>query len=1276
MLPKNLRTLWVETSPEKAIARARKLLDKGKLDGAISVLKDTLEAGGEEQRVRMELSQILLTSGRAKEAADGYKHLLKASPESHHQVAEAAEWARANQQDASPLHEVLAEHLVSRKDLQGGFAALERMGRDRLKPVLDARLNQLGRFLGADGRSIPRTALPVVFLIGLLQEAMGDDPAAVQTYAKIAKTFPGDIETVDSRLKGIVVRHYRSAPLRAMLAELYLTAGQELRAIEEYVQMAELDARSAPQAAAALEELASVSTSPQEVYWGLVRIRHKEGAREELLRAAGSLLAANGHLEELYSLLEALSAEGKPDPRLKLLTGEAALKVGKGSRAIGAFSSVASEGPPEVRSLARDALGRMLATAPENPDLISAVVDLDIRANDIDSAVGHIKTLSGISGSEAAAVARLQSVLISHPDHGEAEALLEQLSISQENPTTSAVFLRRRLRRGKKEAAAALKSLKGLVDRYPDNSEAKMALAEALMATGDPDGSWRVVKPFLDASMGPDPQLLHLMVLIGGSSKKMCQKVTAAFCDAAPALAGSPEGQFALGEMAARCGDLKAAVESFKPAAAFSPAAAAETIQALRTLCPPEKSGEAATALADLLADMGDFSAAAAALASPEATGRVPASLLDKLQNAFRADPENVELRVAVASALAAGGNAAHARRLIEDGIRRAGADAPASLHLAAGDAWVRESNLTEAVRSYARAMARDKSMAEETARRLAKVLEKDVGHASAHLAMGRARLLGGSAREGVNELLTAWSIKPELGETILKDLAYAAHAFPLEPQVALARSQVQLAQGEVDAAAESMGMALQTSPSVAGDVLVRLQSLVRDHPSCAKGHFHAAQAWLVTGRCAEASKALVAAAEQEPALLEKSVVAIGALISKYPGEPAPHVAHARLEELRGNRSASAEAYCESLEYGADPSSVLDAMRRLAGEEGQSQGRTLVVFARALRQQSRAEQAASSLDRALALAPELIHEIEAEASALCRAFAEDPAVLLMRAKLSLASLDTAGALRDAERLLDMDPSRWGPVSEIVFKIAEAGGDAAACALLRARAFAAGGEYVAAADLLDEWISRCEGERRIAMCLTRARVERRRGDVDAARKWTAEAERLSADREGFLSNLHEETVQAARSIAMRQSTTSDLWKGLWASLQMGDADGAEKIAASLGLNPRGGDGVAEADREAAREALALIACMRGNYGAAAELMVSASSSRRKAHIMERAGRLAEAAACLEDLAASGAEAGESVRRIYGKLAATELLGEPACLEAETQLDFSARTAIGS
>ena len=98
---------------------------------------------------------------------------------------------------------------------------------------------------------------------------------------------------------------------------------------------------------------------------------------------------------------------------------------------------------------------------------------------------------------------------------------------------------------------------------------------------------------------------------------------------------------------------------------------------------------------------------------------------------------------------------------------------------------------------------------------------------------------------------------------------------------------------------------------------------------------------------------------------------------------------------------------------------------------------------------------------------------------------------------------------------------------------------------------------------------------------------------------------------------------------------------------------------------------EGDRQASDEALALIASHRGQYSMAAELMSEAPPSGRKAHFLEKAGRVEEAAACLEELASAGAEVNDHVMRLYCRLATEEFAREPACLEAETHLDFSTR-----
>jgi tetratricopeptide (TPR) repeat protein len=1270
VLPKNLRTLWTETSPDKAIARAQRLLEKGRPDSAVAALQDAIDAGGEDPRLRMELSKILMTLGQAREAAEGFKGALKSLPDMRHQLAELVEWARANQHEAEPLHEVLAEHHVSRRDFTAAFDSLEKVGKDRLRALLESRLVNLSRFLskGPD-QSIPRSALPLTYFAALVYEALGEDRKAMESYRRIVENHPTEMETVERRLRGVVARHFRSAPLRASLAEIYLSAGQEERAVEQFVEMVDLDSETAPRAAAALDELADKLPEPSAALWGLVKVRRSAGAVPELIHAAGRLIATGKHLDELHDLLEKFTLEGKHDPRLQLLIGETAQRGGKIGRSIAAFTSAARHPSAQVRGLAREALERMLESHSEESRLLEALADIAVQEGRTDEAVQHLDGLAKVSEEQGAVARRLQSILLSDPENDKAEALMERLASELDDPGLPAAFLRRRLRRGAEELPGARQAIASLKARHPGDPRVRLAAAEAKAASDEMKGAWTELKPLLDSTTGPDPTLLHLMVLIGSSSLELCREISERFFTVAPALAGSPEGQFALGEMAARSGDMAAAAEAFRGAASFSPAAAAEVIESIRTTSRLADSSDALLALVDLLIDSGEFVKAAEILSQSESIAGVPAPVMAKLQKAFRADPENSDLRIAMAAALAAGGNAAHARRLIEDGIRRAGGAAPPSLHLAAGDAWLREGNVTESVRSYSRAMAQEKTLAGQVGRHLERVLAVDVGHAGAHLALGRSRLLDDRSRDGVNALLTAWSIRPALGGAILKDLAYAAHSFPLEPQVDLARAQILLGQGEVEASSDALGAALRTSPGIAPEVLVRLQAIVKGHPSCARAHLHAARAWRIQGRCGEASKAFLAAAETDAGLMEQAMVGLADLMKTFPTEPFPHTARARLEEARGQVAEAADAIQAAMDRGAPDEGILENLRRLAAVEGPGQGRALLALGRGCRISGIPDEAAAAMEKAAMVAPDLLPRIREEVAELVKEIAGSPEARLASARLALASLSPEEALEEGERLFDLTPASWRQITDLAVEIDEAGGDPTRCAWLRARAFVAGGDYDAAANLLQERIPECDSDLKGKMCLLAARVERRRGGRELAERFMSEAASLAPDREEFLNTIHEETVASARSAARTHSTTSDLWRALRASLDLGDAEGAGRIGALLGLEASARGTGAEPDRQAAREALAAIACLEGRYGSAAELLEDSPASPLRVFALRRAGRLMEAAVCLEETESPAGGMQQSARDLYRRLAAEEFLGEPGCLEAETTLEFS-------
>ncbi len=1273
MLTKTILNLWSDSAPGKVLARAQKYVEKGRPDAAAEVLRDAIAAGGEELTLRMELSRLLIEVNQVRQAAEGLKSFLKSHPSEAHHVQELLEWSRANHHEVQPLHEVLAEHHVGRRELRAAFESFEKIGKESLGALLDARLANLSRFLEKQPGAIPRTALSLVYLAALIHEALGEDPKAVEIYHRIVAAHPGELKGIEDRLRGITARHYRSGSLRAALAAIYVTAGDRDRAVAEYVNMAEIDPRSAPQAAEALRQIADGPDAPASALMGMVKALRGAGDQEALRSACRELLQRGGPAAELFEVLETMAVEGRQDPAAQVLLGEAAERAGKISKAITAYASAFEEAPQEVVGQARAGLERIVEQHPGEIRAAEILADLAIREGRYDDAITCLEKFS--SGPELASrvASRLQTLLISSPGHAGAIALLERIAPALDDPQLAVLFLRSRLREGPDAAREALEKIERILSRSPSDGPVRQAAVEARAACGDMRGAWKILEPLLDGTTGIDPALLHLMVLVGGSAPDLCVEVSERFASMAPALAETPEGRFCLGEMAARSGEVERALEWFRSAAAFSDAAAREVLSAARELCGAKPAGRAAGALAELFVDVGDFSGAASMLAAVDGLGPEGGRILDKIEKAYRKDTEDGDRRLALAAALAASGRSAQARQLIDVGIARAGPAAPGPLHLAAGDAWLRDGNLAEAVRSYSKAMAQDKALAGESVRRIERVLSLDVGHAAAHLARGRGLLLEGNPREGVNALLTAWSIKPSTGAAIMKDLAYAGRAFPLEPSVDLARAQICLGQGDVEAAADSLGAALKASPTMAHEVLARLQAIVRSHPSCASAHLHAARAWRIRKRYREAGEEYLAALELDSKLLDHVASGIADLLGSFPAAPEPQIARARMEEARGNPSMAAEAWEAAALKGAEPSVVTRALEKLSAMKGPHRGRTLFALARASSHMGRPAEASRALLDASRLAPERLAEALEESDRIVERFPEEPEARLTRASLLVAELEPARALPDLERVLDLAPSQWKEVAELAGAVAKAAAEPERCALIGARALAAGGDLEAAAAALAPWADRVQGELRSRMLLLGARIERRRGHKEKARRRMEEAAAAAADRRAFLVSLLEETRSAALAAARIRGSTSERWKALRALLDLGDAEAAGALADEMGLAAEalkpGGSG----RPNAAREVLARISCLRGRYGEGARLLEDAPSSALKAHVLQRSGRLIEAAACIDESGVRAGDTGLPAHAIYRTLAAREFLREPACLEAETSLNFSAGAA---
>src|SRR6185503_11562233 len=129
-----------------------------------------------------------------------------------------------------------------------------------------------------------------------------------------------------------------------------------------------------------------------------------------------------------------------------------------------------------------------------------------------------------------------------------------------------------------------------------------------------------------------------------------------------------------------------------------------------------------------------------------------------------------------------------------------------APLALTYGDALCRTGRLNDAVRAYAAAASRDPALAKETIERRRAALQLDSGLEAARLTLGRLLMHEGRVEEGVRDLMAAWSARPDLAASILKDLDRAARRHAGETMLDLARARLLASLGKAAEAAELAG--------------------------------------------------------------------------------------------------------------------------------------------------------------------------------------------------------------------------------------------------------------------------------------------------------------------------------------------------------------------------------------------------------------------------------------------------------------------------------------
>jgi len=1219
---KDLKDLFGESGPDKAILKAQRLVGKGRNDQAVDVIQEAIGRLGEFAELRIELATLHLSAGRSRDAAESLRSLLKANAAETPRVEEFIAWARTQFSDIEPLHEAMAEGHVARRNFNAAVTSLEQIDKKTLEAALQSRLSNLNRFL-SKGAAVPKSALPTLYFAALAYEAVGDWQRALECYRKVLAASGSELPQVDERLKALVARHYKLTALRLAYAEILQEAGQAARAREESLKALEIDARCAPLVSQRLKMYLETAPGDPELLWATARVSLAEGRIDETLAVCRDLIDRQSHLPQIEKLLEELNTAEKGGAAIQLLLARVAQAQGKVSRAVSAVVAAMGSGAGQSGVTA---LEKLVEAFPNEPRGYQILGDHYLKEGRVDRCLEIFKALRKVDPDSSPSIAaRLQAVLAADPADTAARSLLEEVCVEAGDAQGAVPFLRRRLRESPDQAAEVLARLRPMMVSAPADRELKLAAAETCLVLKDSSSAWTYLRDLADAAKPPESAFLHLLVLCAGDSAELHRKISSHLTATAPKWAGHPEVAFALAESAGRAGQLREAVDRYRSVARTCPEAASVCSAAISSLGRSARGagGEECAALAEALLDAGDVAAATEAL---RGVGTLPAAgaarLADRFSAALRSDPKNIALSTGLAGVCLASGQTARALEIARAGIAGREDAASAPLTMVYGDAQMRAGKAGEAAKAYAAVAKRDPALVHDAIERLRRVLELDSALDTAHIALGRLLINEGSIPEGVQELLAAWAINSTLAAIILKDLDRTARRHPGEPALDFGRAKMLLAANEPAAAAEAIGRLIGSDPGLTDEILTKLEEISARHPMCARAQLELGRAYCQKRWAARASACLLKAYELDHELVEAVAVPLADLLRQFPDVPEALVARARLYEGEGKPGAAAEWFARAAELGGiGASGALAGLRRVCAAKGSVPARAHLLRARTCGILGDVAEAVEAARVALDADRELAGDVRSELDRLVGANPYSAAARLGRAAASVRLVDGDAAVKDLREAQKLDPECCESVAALAREILQRRPSMIAATRVLADSLALAGDVQGAAVALDAALANAEGAKDIELILARRSLALRGGDREMARALMSRAAGSTSSRDKLLEKLHDEVLAAP----------------------------------------------AEARRADAAPPEVIDAMARGNYFAAGEMLESVEPTLLKAWILERSGRQAEAAACLQGML-HDPRAAARFAALHDLVLSREIDGKAPALIAETWIRF--------
>ena len=1258
----------------RALEKARSLSAEGKLDKAIAALESGLARCPESEPLLFQLSRCLLSASRDTDAGECLKKILRRSPGRIDTVLEFIEEVKMKGREVGTYYDAVAEHYIRQEDYSRALDALERISPEELR-VYHGR--QLAKWeavrKNAPAAKLTRTSLHSAYYVALSLERAADYAKAARAYRNLIEKNPDETGKICSRFEAILARDYQNLPLRFALVDLLLQAGKIEEGLAQMEQAMEADATpAAPEVASRLEAVLEKQPGKPEPLWLLVRARRAEGKYPEMLASLQPLLSPGSHLDKVIHLLEDLTPKMEEHPSLRLALADAYLAAGRPVLAVEA-ALLASEKIGEEKTAA--ALEKVAAAFPDHARAFLLLGETDFKAGRAEKGVERYERVLALSPEDGPIlVPKLLSLLDQSTGAGSGPIAhsLAKIFLRQGERSRVAVLIRHRARQDPQGAGEAVALAREALSTEPSHAGLRIALAEALMATGNATDAVPVLGGLLKDEPARAPEALHALSAASRSSREAALATLPIFRDLASGSVLPVAARFGLGDAALAAGEVGEAVSAFREVAAQAPERMAEIQESFETLLAlhPETT-EVRYILAGLHLDRKDYRAATAELKRIKCLNAdLLAPVLAGYRAALKASPDDMEVRLGLSAALLLSKQFEQVHSLGAETLRIRDDETTAPLQIDLGDAYLEKGDAVSAVKRYYNAYRKNPSLATEAASKLERVLDVHPNLSLGSLALGKVLPEIGRVPEAVARLLEAFRSDPRISEGVLTELDRIRASHPVSPEAAAARVEILFTLGNDRATTEAISALVESRPDSARSLIPTLESILGRSPRLAPALLAMARAQCALKDTARAAEACRSAYRVDRASAPQVIRLCSEMISEDPKAPLPYLTMAEVYLADGEIVAAAEKLFQAAARTEGPQD--DVLKVLEEITSRDSGTTRVAFlsAEILARSGRLPAAARAYRNALEKDPGVLEQVLKGYNLLLEKDPKLGEARLARARALTLRQEFPAVVEDLEAAVRCTPSLAGEVLDEARRVRQSCPGNYRLVVLLADLLLSAERFQEAAEVLEVEIQRpSEPNERLALLVRLWRAHLARGESAEAKKALAEAEKLAPDRERLLARVHESILSHVRGevnslrerILKGERQAADLRHLARGLLALGETDEALDLTSAA-------SGILEASDLVRIHSEA--ALQDSDYFRAAEILKSLGPDRRLAFAAERSGDYVLACRTLEQLAAADPDPAirAALQRAYRRLVLHDLEPGRQTLEGETVLRF--------